>query len=231
MTAESTESNSLHHDLAHFYRDRFDRGSSLFDIWEEGGADGDSITPATYHPGYRYWMGELLTGALGKRGGGLLSLGCGNGAVEADIARAGFPVLAVDAMPEAVELTRRKGVPAVCADLFRWEPDAPWTVLYLDGLLGHLHSPEHGLRPVFDRVRGWCASGGATLIASNDSPRDGGDVQAAPGVDGFRWLSAEYMRRQALESGFDAVSTAQFRYQRPLSGERVRAVVTCHVTP
>ncbi len=78
-------------------------------------------------------------------------------------------------------------------------------------------------------MRAWfsAASTPVTLVASNDAPRDGSPAQQAPGVDGFRWLSAEYMRDEALEAGFEDAATEEFRYHRPVSGERVRAIVTC----
>jgi len=141
-------------------------------------------------------------------------------------------VLAVDAMEEAVVLARSKGVEAICADIHQWAPDEVWPVVYMDGLLGHLYEPDRGLQPVLERVRSWLSSAGprAALVASNDTPRDGGQTQPAPGVDGFSWLSAAYMRNQAREAGFEDAVAEEFRYERPLSGERVRGIVIGHVT-
>ena len=135
-------------------------------------------------------------------------------------------------MAEAVALARQKGLEAICADIYQWEPDEPWQVIYIDGVLGHLYDPEVGLVPVMERIRSWLVpradsvSGVATLIASNDAPNNGADVQKAPGVNGFYWLSAEYLRDQALEADFTEAVTDDFRYQRPISGERVRAIMS-----
>ena len=222
-------------DLVDFYLAGSVGGQSLFDTWETGGSRGDSVTPSTYSPGYRAWMTGKLERELRRNGGGLLSLGCGNAAVEAEIARRGHRVLAVDAMAEAVELARRKGVEAVQADLYQWTPDETWSVAYIDGVLGHLYDPAAGLVPMLARIRSWLAprpgseSGLACLVASNDAPRDGSAVQAAPGVTGFHWLSAEFIRGQAAAGGFDRAELGEFRYRRPLSGERVRSVVTAYV--
>jgi SAM-dependent methyltransferase len=219
-----------HDDLVNFYRG--DDGRSIFDVWEDGGSRGDSVTPSTYSQEYRDWMCNLLVSELKRNGGGLLSLGCGNAAVEAQVAQKGFQVLAVDAMDEAVNLARAKGLDAVRADIYQWQPDKPWTVIYIDGVLGHLYSTDDGLLSVLTRIRSWLspqpgsASDRATLVASNDAPNNGEGVQKAPGVNGFHWLSADYLRDQTRAGGFDPVESQEFSYSRPISGLRTRAVVS-----
>lgn len=223
-------------DLNKFYLDKNTEKLSLFHIWEDGGSRGDSVTPSTYSVEYRTWMADKLVAELDRNGGGLLSLGCGNAAVEAEVVRRGYRVLAIDAMTDAVELARQKGVDAVRADIYQWVPEETWSVAYIDGVLGHLHDPVTGLVPVLSRIRSWLApqsdsaSSLATLVASNDAPNDGSEVQKAPGVDGFHWLSAEFISHQAIAAGFDKAETGEFRYRRPLSGERVRSIVTGYVT-
>ncbi|MFI5930818.1 class I SAM-dependent methyltransferase [Actinoplanes sp. NPDC051494] len=195
---------------------------SLFDVWEDGGARGDSVTPSTSSPEYRAWMRDRV---LAAGGGAVLSLGCGNAAVERELMGAGLRVLAVDALQEAVDVARAKGVDAVRADIMTWAPAGSWPVVYSDGLFGHLYAYHGDLSFVFDRIRSWLVPGG-TLIVSNDAPRDGGPVQQAPGVPGFRWLSGEYLRDQALAVGFRDAVVESYRYERPLSGPRTRAVLT-----
>lgn len=221
-----------HDDLVRFYRADGADELSIFEVWEEGGSRNDSVTPSTYSQEYRNWMRDRLITELERNGGGLLSLGCGNAAVEAQVAQRGFRVLAMDAMEEAVALARRKGLEAICADIYQWEPEEPWAVIYIDGVLGHLHDEQNGLTTVLERIRPWLtpsdegSSGVATLIASNDAPNNGAAFQKAPRVNGFYWLSAEYLRDQALRAGFKDVRTEKFRYRRPISGERVRSIMT-----
>lgn len=223
-------------DLVKFYLGKPTDKTSLFHVWEEGGSWGDSVTPSAYSVEYRNWMANKLVAELDRNGGGLLSLGCGNAAVEAEIVRCGYRVLAIDAMAEAVDLARQKGVDAVRADIYRWAPEETWSVAYIDGVLGHLHDPVTGLIPVLARLRSWLAprsdsaSGLATLVASNDAPSNGSDIQKAPGVDGFHWLSADFISGQATAAGFDKAERGEFRYYRPVSGERVRSIVTSYVT-
>jgi SAM-dependent methyltransferase len=218
--------------IARFYRARSDDEPNLFQIWEMGGARGDSITPSTFSQEYRRWMHDKLVYHLKRNlGPGLLSLGCGNATIEAELVRAGYSVMGVDAMPEAVELARAKGVEAICADLMTWAPVQRWPTVYLDGVLGHLYDPDHGLVPMLRRIRSWLDpgdSGVATLIVSNDDTKDGSPAQPASGVPGFYWLSAEFMRDQALGSGFDAVEVEHFTYRRPRSGDRSRSIIVAY---
>jgi SAM-dependent methyltransferase len=220
--------------IAPFYLSRDDQHRNLFEIWEGGEGRGDSVTPSTYSAEYRDWIRDRLLGTLDSTGAtGLLSLGCGNAMVEAEIARKGFRVLAVDALPEAVDLARAKGVPAECGDVEEWAPRVSWPVVYMDGLAGHLYRSGDGLVPVLSRIRSWLApnqpGGVATLIISNDAPKDGSQAQAAPGVSDFHWLSAGYLRDEAVAACFEDVVTAEFVYRRPQSGDRTRAVVHAHV--
>src|SRR5262249_41459744 len=73
-----------------FYLHRSADGGSIFDVWERGGAIGDSITPSTYDGGYRSWMRFLLHSQLGAPGTRtLVSIGCGNAMIEAELGRRG----------------------------------------------------------------------------------------------------------------------------------------------
>jgi SAM-dependent methyltransferase len=220
-----------HDDLVKFYTGERSGKPNIFEVWENGGSHGDSVTPSTYSPAYREWMTELLVSRLRLGGGRLLSLGCGNAAVEAQVQHLGFRVLAIDAMQDAVDLARSKGVEAICADIYEWEPEETFPVIYIDGVLGHLNDDDEGLVPVLDRIRSWLTprDGDATMIASNDMPKDDVPVQRAPGVNGFSWLSGEYIGAQAMKAGFGSVDVTEFRYRRPISGDRMRAVVAAQL--
>ncbi|MFS8096760.1 class I SAM-dependent methyltransferase [Lentzea alba] len=220
-----------HEDLVKFYIGDKSGKSNIFEVWENGGSHGDSVTPSTYSPEYRAWMADRLTSELQLNGGALLSLGCGNAAVEAEVQRRGFRVLAIDAMQDAVDLARQKGIEAICADIYSWQPSEPFSVIYIDGVLGHLNDDAEGLVPVLSRIRTWLSplNGRATLLASNDAPKNDEKVQKAPGVNGFSWLSGEYIGEQAMKAGFTSADVGEFRYTRPISGGRVRAVVAAQL--
>ncbi|HEY7484264.1 MAG TPA: methyltransferase domain-containing protein [Streptosporangiaceae bacterium] len=159
---------------------------------------------------------------------GLISVGCGNAAVEAGLVQEGYPLVAVDAMEEAVELARKKGVDTVCADFFEWAPpaDGDWRVVYADGFLGHVFDLAEGIRPALERIRSWLPPGNGTLVISNDDPRTDSDTQTHTEVPQFTWLSAPYMKAQAEAAGFKDIWSTWFTYERPISGPRERVIVT-----
>lgn len=212
--------------IVHFYSDPRRDGKSLLEIWEHGEADADSITPATYSPAYRAWIVAYLEEFLEGTTGRLVSLGCGNGFVEHDLIARGYDVLGVDVAPEAVELARKKGVPAVVADVRCWDPEKTPNVVYADGLFGHLAGDE--LDPVVEQIASWLAPVNGTVVISNDAPREG-YVEPAPGVVHFHWLSEQYLVDTLEAGGFGVAETRTFEYLRPISGTRTRVIVAATV--
>jgi Methyltransferase domain len=209
----------------YYLRDN-DGQPSIYHIWEDGSGRGDVTTPSQSSPEYRQWMGELLRGLLAESPEpGLLSLGCGNAMIEAGIAADGVRVLGVDALEHAVELARARGVDAVCADVLDWNPPpGPWTVIYVDGMLGHLYDRATGLRNVLARFGSWVPEGGV-LVISNDPPRTDDEVTEHPDMPYF-FLSQGYLHRQVEECGLRDVTNRVFTYQKPVSGPRDRVVIT-----
>jgi SAM-dependent methyltransferase len=202
---------------------------SRFHIWDRGEPVGDSVTPSTYSAAYRIWMRDLLRKFLDESHRdvpGLISVGCGNAAVEAGLVTAGYRVCGVDAMEEAISLARRKGVEAICADVLTWTPPpGDWAVVYADGFLGHVFDPENGVRPCLERIRSWLPAGG-TLVISNDDPRTDADTQTHTEVPAFTWLSGRYLKAQAEAAGYKDIWSTWFTYVRPISGPRERVIVT-----
>jgi SAM-dependent methyltransferase len=215
--------------LRAFYLGAAEGCESRFHIWDRGGAVGDSVTPSTYSRPYQLWMSELLRKFLDDGGApALLSVGCGNAVIEAELTGAGYTVLGVDAMEEAVKLAREKGVDAVCANVLTWTPPAStqWSVIYADGILGHIFDQAKGVQHVLARFRSWLPDGKGVLVMSNDEPRIDAEVQAHSEVPGFSWLSGPFLHSQAEAAGFQDVWTTWFTYDRPLSGPRERVIVT-----
>lgn len=216
--------------LRAFYLGDAAGAESRFDIWDRGEAVGDSVTPATFSKPYQLWMNELLRKFLDDGDdSALLSAGCGNAVIEADLVAAGYKVLGVDALDEAVEFARAKGVDAVCADVLTWMPPTStrWSVIYADGILGHIFDQtKGGLRHVLARFRSWLPDGAGVLVMSMDEPRIDAHVQAHSEVPGFSWLSGPFLHTQAEAAGFQDIWTTWFTYERPLTGPRDRVVVT-----
>jgi SAM-dependent methyltransferase len=215
-----------------YYVDDEDNGGepSIYHIWEKGAARGNVTTPATSSPPYQQWITDLLRGLLAESPDPrVLSVGCGNGVIEAGLAAGGVRVLGVDAMEPAVELAKAKGVDAVCADILTWTPPAePWTVLYADGSLGHLYDPETGLQRALQRFKSWLPEG-SVLVVSNDPPwNDDAELEKHPDL-AYWFLSRSYMEQQARECGFRDVASNVFIFEKPETGPRDRIVVTGRV--
>lgn len=206
---------------------------SRFHVWEKGEPVGDSVTPSTYSEAYRIWMRTLLDKFLKDRGaresGDMLSVGCGNAAVEGDLVAGGHRVLGVDALTEAVTLARSKGVDAVCADIMDWTPPhTDWNVVYADGFLGHVFDDDEGILPVMKRIRSWMPKG-SRLVISNDDPKTDSKTQTHTEVPQFTWLSGRYLQEQADAVGFSQAWTTWFTYNRPVSGPRDRVILVAKV--
>jgi SAM-dependent methyltransferase len=223
--------NALENDLRSFYLTGSER-QSLFDEWEDGIARGDSTTPSICSPTYRWWILEHLRNALNRdRKNLLLSLGSGNAFVERVLGREGYPVLAVDALKEAVILARQAGVPAICRNLYTWDTQKDyWDVIYADGLLGHLHDGHDGAHVALSLFHSWLKAPNGTVVISNDAPKSDAPVQQSSNVPGFYWLSDHWIVEQLTRAGFTRISTASITYRRPLSGLRTRAIITAHRT-
>lgn len=210
--------------LTDFYLTEDQSGRNLFQVWEAGDARGDSITPSTHSTDYRAWMADKLIALLGEPPAGLVSIGCGNAAVEHRVHRCGYRVLAVDVIDEAVRIAAEKGMQTALADVRTWSPDEPWPVVYADGLLGHLYDPAVGITAQLKHFRSWLPKNGY-LVISNDSPPDDDAPLPARGVPGFHWLPTAYLRESALAAGFADVMTEDYTYDRPKSGPRRRAIL------
>lgn len=214
--------------LEDFYLHRDAAGGSVFDVWERGEAIGDSITPSTYDSAYRSWMRFLLHSQLGTPGQRtLVSVGCGNAMIEAELGQRGHSVSAVDALREAVALARAKGVDATRADVMTWTPPVSGPlIVYADGLLGHLYQPAEHALPILGVIHTWLAGRpGSALVISNDESRNDQSVEPASGVPGFHWFSDGYLREQCRLAGFSDVDSTCYTYQRPISGPRRRVVM------
>jgi len=213
----------------YYLRDN-DGEPSIYHVWERGDGRGDVTTPATSSEPYRQWLTALLQDFLAESPDpGLLSLGCGNAVIEAKFAADGIRVLGVDAMEHAVELARAKGVDAIQADIFSWmPPPGPWTVIYADGILGHIADSAAAVQNVVRRFRSWLPDGGV-LVLSNDPPRDDSELQENPKVARYFWFSQEFLHRNVEACGFREVTSDAFTYQKPLSGPRDRIVVTARL--
>lgn len=205
--------------------------STIYQIWEQGGAFNDSVTPSTYCHEYRSHMALKIV-SLAKAQDRVLSIGCGNGFVEAELSSRGLRVQAIDCNSEAVDLTAAKGVEAFMADYFSLPTGflSSYDVVYADGLLGHLYDAQTGLEGFFQNLQRLRPHSRAWLVLSNDAPLQPGMEVAPHGrVSDFWLLSRGYLTRMLTRFGFENWESYHFPYFRPLSGLRNRTICIARV--
>lgn len=112
----------------------------------------------------------LLAEALDSRNeaGTALDVGCGAGTYSMYMARRGYRVMAVDFMPEAIELLRRESadsglkVTATQADILVWAPHSTYDVVLDVGCLHSLGTDRHAIYKA--RLLSWLAPGGDFVL-------------------------------------------------------------------
>lgn len=208
-----------------YYEVAREDGRTILAIWETGEPYRDSVTPSIWSTAYRRWIGlaiqRLCQFDKSRR---ILSLGCGNAFVEADLTEAGYQLLATDAAPEAVTLARAKGVLAQVLDFWMAgeQLTARYDLVYADGLIGHLLT-RRSLADVLKCFRRLTEDGGLILI-SNDSAENGG-VERHPSVPGFYYVHVDLLAEAAEAQGLTVEYITRYSYDRPLSGPRWRSVI------
>lgn len=134
-----------------YWQARYDEGRTA---WDRGAA-----SPAL--------VGWLDSGAL--RPGRIVVPGCGRGHEVVALAEAGFEVTAIDYAPAAVEAVRERLVAAavaadvVAADLFAYEPKAPFDAVYEQTCLCAL--PPQRWHDYERRLWSWLVPGGIVAAA------------------------------------------------------------------
>jgi SAM-dependent methyltransferase len=158
----------------------------------------------------------------------VLSLGCGNAAVEGLLIGEGHAVDALDVNEEAVSYARKKGVNAQVCDLLLWSPQVEkYDLVYCDGIFGHLLDGQEGFRSILTKIKKSLKQGGVVVI-SNDSSQISEDVQPHPAVPGFFWFTDKYLASQLESCEFKSIKTSHYLYKRPISGERNRLVAMAY---
>jgi SAM-dependent methyltransferase len=210
-----------------YYSKPREEGVNIYDIWEEGKAYQDSITPSIYYSQYRSFITNKIKSIIDQDyTGRILSIGSGNAFVERDLHSSGYSILASDPNPDAMTLAQKKGVPFVLADVNQWEPqEKNFALIYCDGVMGHLYQPESGFETLLSRLRQWLLPNYGKILISNDAAVIDTPVHPHPNVKGFYWFSPEYLCSELSKAGFDEVKSEIFVYPRPLTGNKERVIV------
>lgn len=133
--------------------------------------------------------------------GDVLELGCGPGGFTRELARHARSVTAVDASPRMLARNEaevaRPNVRYVEADVFGWEPEAVYDVVFFGLFLSHV--PPGAFEPFWERVRACVRAGGRVAFVDEDA--------RAAGVDELRVVDGVPVARRTLADGrrFDVI--------------------------
>lgn len=121
------------------------------------------------------------------RGGRGLELACGTGIWTTRLAQQLREVVAVDAAPEAIAIAREKlprdaNVRFVQADVFSWEPEDAFDVVFFSFWISHV--PPDRFAAFWSLVGRALAPGGRAVFMDN-KPRDGVWPPVAPDPDAY----------------------------------------------
>lgn len=136
------------------------------------------------------WLGEIAEAARAldrfAPSGSILELACGTGIWTERLARYSDDLTAVDASPEVLALNRQrlgqKVVRYLQADLFAWEADRTYDVVFFSFWLTHV--PPDRFEDFWDRVRRWLKPDGRVFfLDSKREPTSTASDHVLPEVD------------------------------------------------
>lgn len=175
-------------------------GESLFVMWESGRAAGLLAPLSVRRPRYRRLIVGVLRRYASAPAARVLSIGAGNGFTEAELAEAGFNVLATDRSAIALRFCERKGLATARYEFPEEPPEGlrGFDAVYCDGVLGHLWRPESGCQEFWAKATGFCKRDALMLLSNDLSETDAAPtfgVRGDPGARFFRppagWFAQE----------------------------------------
>jgi demethylmenaquinone methyltransferase/2-methoxy-6-polyprenyl-1,4-benzoquinol methylase len=178
--------------------------------WQRGLGEGESTLRAieAQKRFYELRAPDYLTGAASDRGGNtpdaglseserralvdelsptgeVLELGCGPGGFTRELARHALSVTAVDASPQMLARNEMEvaqpNVRYVAADIFEWQPEATYDVVFFGFLLSHV--PPAAFDSFWGLVRSAVREGGrVAFVDEDDRAIDNDEVRVLDGV-------------------------------------------------
>ncbi len=225
-------SNQLHSFYCTKETNQKGTAGTRYEIWEKGEALGDSITPSIYCAEYRTHLGNKIISLVGPSAS-IFSIGCGNAFIEGELVKNGIKVDGIDFNQEAAELAVKKGVNATSGDYYNMKNGSfnEYDMIYADGLIGHLFKADQGLERFFEKMKQLDLKKGCRILLSNDAPLESEmDFAKNESVQGFWFLSIEYLKEVLEKFGYEVEDDYYFSYERPISGTRNRSICIARVS-
>lgn len=189
---------------------------SLFDRWEKGGNAILQAPLAVRDPDYRKTMLKVFENlpAPGRR---IIGIGSGNGLVEAELAAAGWDVLATDPCHSALRLCGDKGLATVQLVLGEKLDGDRFDVSYTDGVMGHLWEPEGGTSRAWRHLARLGAPGSLHVTSNDLSDNDRRPrfaVNASPEAEFYRPPLGAFEREATQDGLWTCLSSFTYTYLR-----------------
>lgn len=202
---------------------------SLFVRWERGEATGMPAPLSVRRPRYRRLIVGMLKYYAPIPAARVLSIGAGNGFTEAELAAAGFTVLATDRSETALRFCERKGLVTAKYEFPEEPPESlrGFDVIYCDGVLGHLWEPASGCQEFWVKATEFCKRDALMLLSNDLSETDAAPsfgVRADPEAKFFR-PPAGWFAQDAQASGLWRPETARVIHYRRRGPLRRREIL------
>jgi len=179
-------------------------GPSLYDEWESGSVCSLPPPLSVRSESYRRFIATTIQ-ALADHRASLLSIGSGNGFVEAQLKSQGWNVLATDCKNSALRSCANKGLRTRRFCLLEDHAFAQFDLIYCDGVFGHLWQPGVNCLAAW-KAMAQLGHAGSLAVISNDLADD--DIAPSLAVRGSP--EASFYRPIAGSLAAEASSTGRW---------------------
>jgi len=195
---------------------------SLFELWDAGVETRTSAPLAVIDPQYRSLMVEILD-SYRQADCRIVSIGAGNGYVEAKLRSADWDVLATDPAASALRLCSAKGLRTASFRLLVDSAPGLFDVIYCDGVMGHLWDPRSRLTCAWTALVELGHAGTICVISNDladDDERPQFVVRGAPAAYFYRppagWYASDAAatRQWSIEAQYEYAYTRSDRPRR-----------------
>jgi SAM-dependent methyltransferase len=202
---------------------------SLFARWADGSRTDLAPPLAVGDPAYRAGIVETFACYL-RCGRRLVSVGAGNGFVEAELAAFGWDVVATDCAASARALCRARGLKTAALDVMAHTDVGIFDAIYCDGVMGHLWEPVTRSGSAW-RALARLGRAGSICVVSNDISEDRVaqfGVRSDPSAAFYRPPAGTFAKDALATKRWTLVADSTYEYARS-GGVRRREILVARL--
>jgi 2-polyprenyl-3-methyl-5-hydroxy-6-metoxy-1,4-benzoquinol methylase len=203
---------------------------SLFERWESGEETALQPPLAVRDRRYRELVVHMLEGYRADGRARLVSLGAGNGFIEAELQNAGWDVLATDATDSALAMCKKRGLQTKRFCLLKDEDLAmSFDLIYCDGVMGHLWQPKSNCQFVWTAIARLGRQGSMAVVSNDLADIDASPnfrVRGSPSAQFYRPTAGSLLLDARLTRLWEPHSTQIYEYFRRGSARRRELLAT-----